>query len=107
MSTKPLEGKVAVVTGGASGIGLAVAERFTADGARVVIGDVNVTAGKDAAQRLDGLFVEGDLSQRQDCRKLIDRAVEECGTVHILVIIRLPDSYFLRPFMNSQKAKAV
>ena len=58
MSEKPVEGKVAVVTGGASGIGLAVAERFAADGARVVIGDVNVDAGAAAAARLAGLFVQ-------------------------------------------------
>ena len=40
MCDEPLQGKIAVVTGGASGIGLAVAERFAADGARVVIADV-------------------------------------------------------------------
>lgn len=85
MSERPVKGKVAVVTGGASGIGLAVAERFAADGARVVIGDVNADAGRAAAARLEGLFVEGDLSRRENCRGLIDRAVEAFGTVHILV----------------------
>jgi len=85
MCDKPLQGKTAVVTGGASGIGLAVAERFAADGARVVIGDVNADAGKDTAARLEGLFVQADLSRREDCRRLIDRTLEAFGTVHILV----------------------
>ena len=85
MSDEPLQGKIAVVTGGASGIGLAVAERFAADGARVVIGDVNANAGAATAARLEGLFVEADLSRREDCRRLIDRALEAFDTVHILV----------------------
>ena len=85
MSDKPLQSKVAVVTGGASGIGRAIAERFAADGAQVVIGDVQAQAGSAVAQRLGGLFVEADLSRRADCQLLIDRAVEEFGTVHILV----------------------
>ena len=85
MSEKPVEGKVAVVTGGASGIGLAVAERFAADGARVVIGDVNVDAGAAAAARLAGLFVQADLTRRHDCKTLVSRTIEAFGTVHILV----------------------
>jgi len=85
MSDKPLQGKVAVVTGGASGIGLAITERFVADGLQVVIGDIQAEAGSEVAQRLGGLFVEGDLSRRANCKMLIDRAVESFGTVHILV----------------------
>ena len=85
MSGRPLRDKVAVVTGGASGIGLAIAERFVADGLQVVIGDIQAEAGSEVAQRLGGLFVEGDLSHRANCKMLIDRAVESFGTVHILV----------------------
>lgn len=80
-----LQGKVAVVTGAASGIGLAIAERFAADGAQVVIGDLQAGAGRAAARRLGGLFVESDLGCRADCRALIDAALEAFGTVHILV----------------------
>jgi len=80
-----LQNKTAVVTGAASGIGLAVAERFAADGAQVVVGDLNAEAGQAVAGRLGGLFVETDVSRRADCRALIDRAAERFGTVHILV----------------------
>jgi 3-hydroxybutyrate dehydrogenase len=85
MSEKALQDKVAVVTGGASGIGLAIAERFAAEGAHVVIGDVQTDAGASAAAGIGGLFVEADLSVRADCRGLADRALEEFGTVHVLV----------------------
>ena len=77
--------KVVVVTGAASGIGLACAEQFAADGANVVLSDVNAEAGLAAAERLNSLFVEGDLSRRADCKALVVRTVEEFGTVHILV----------------------
>lgn len=77
--------KVVVVTGAASGIGLACAERFAADGANVVISDINAENGLAAAERLNALFIQGDLSRRADCKALIAGAVQEFGTVHILV----------------------
>lgn len=85
MPEKPLQNKVAVVTGGASGIGLAIAERFAADGVQVVIGDIQADAGNAVAQRLGGLFAEVDLSHRADCKALINCALEKVGTVDILV----------------------
>ena len=80
-----MQDKIAIVTGAASGIGLACAERFAADGARVVISDVNAEKGMAAAERLNCLFVEGDLSRRADCKGLLARTIEEFGTVHVLV----------------------
>ena len=77
--------KVAIVTGAASGIGLACAERFANDGMRVVLADVNEAAGRQQAQRLKGDFLSADLSQQSGCRALVDEALRRHGTVHVLV----------------------
>lgn len=77
--------KVAIVTGAASGIGLACAERLAADGMKVVLADLNEKAGADHAQRLGGTFVASDLGTREGCRKLVDQALKAYGTVHVLV----------------------
>jgi 3-hydroxybutyrate dehydrogenase len=85
MACGPLHGQAAIVTGGGGGIGLAIAERLASGGAQVVIGDIQPGAGSEAAQRVGGLFVLADLSQRADCQVLIDRALETYGSIHILV----------------------
>jgi 3-hydroxybutyrate dehydrogenase len=77
--------KIALVTGAASGIGLACAERLARDGCSVVIADVNETAGREHASRLNGFFVKADLTQRAGCRSLIDEVLKKHGTVHILI----------------------
>ena len=53
--TQRLADKVAVITGGASGIGLATGQRMRAEGATIVVGDIDPAAGKAAADELDGL----------------------------------------------------
>jgi 3-hydroxybutyrate dehydrogenase len=85
MSDPIFQDKVALVTGAASGIGLAIAERLAGEGARVVINDIASEAGQAAAQRLNGLFIQGDLRQRLDCKALVGRVVVEFGALHILV----------------------
>ncbi len=85
MNQSTLHNKVAIVTGAASGLGLAIAERFAADGAQVVVSDINAEAGKAVAAKLAGTFVQADMSRRADCRSLVDRALAAYGTVHILV----------------------
>jgi 3-hydroxybutyrate dehydrogenase len=77
--------KAAIVTGAASGIGLACAERLARDGCAVVIADINEKAGTEHARRLGGHFVPADLSRREGCRKLVDEALRLHGSVHILV----------------------
>ena len=77
--------KVAVVTGGASGIGLACAERLAADGMKVVIADMNEKAGAEHAKRLAGDFIFSDLTNRTGCKQLVDETLKRHGTVHVLV----------------------
>jgi 3-hydroxybutyrate dehydrogenase len=77
--------KVALITGGASGIGLACAERLAREGCAVVIADLNEKAGAEHARRLGGQFVAADLSRRDGCRRLVDEALRVHGAVHILV----------------------
>ena len=80
-----MSARIAIVTGAASGIGRAVAEALAADGAHVVVSDINQDAGAAVAQSLGGLFVHGDLSTRADCRALVDAALARYGRVDILV----------------------
>ena len=75
MTQANLKNKIAVVTGAASGLGLAVAERLAADGAKVVVSDINANAGKEVASRLGGTFVQANMAKRADCRALIDQAL--------------------------------
>jgi 3-hydroxybutyrate dehydrogenase len=77
--------KIALVTGAASGIGLACAERLARDGCQVVLADLNEKAGKEHAARLQGIFIRADLSGRDGCKSLVEQALSTLGTVHILV----------------------
>jgi 3-hydroxybutyrate dehydrogenase len=77
--------KIAIVTGGASGIGLACAERLAADGMTVVIADMNEKTGAEQAKRLSGDFIFSNLIKREECKKLVDETVRKHGTVHVLV----------------------
>lgn len=77
--------KVALVTGAASGIGLACAERLAREGASVVLADVNEQAGAEQARRLGATFIAADLSQREGCKYLVDETLRRHGSVSILV----------------------
>lgn len=76
-----LEGKKALVTGGASGIGAAVARRLAAEGARVTIGDLNVEGAREVAGEVSGEVAELDVTDLDSARA----AVEQTGTLDVLV----------------------
>lgn len=80
-----LKDKVCIVTGAASGIGLAVAEMFAAEQAKVVMVDINEDQLKAHCERLHANYVVADLSKRADNKKVVDDAVKFYGTVDILV----------------------
>ena len=82
--TKLLEGKVAIVTGGSSGIGRATALVFAREGAKVVVADVAVDGGKDTVNFIkeagsDALFVKCDVSQALDVEAMVKKAVDAYG----------------------------
>ncbi len=77
--------RVAIVTGGASGIGKAVAEALAGGGDKVVIADLNEADGKEFADTIRGHFVKVDLSRRANCKQLVDEALTHYGEVHILI----------------------
>ena len=81
--TQRLAGRVAVITGGASGIGLAAGRRMHAEGATIVIGDIDPTAGKAVADELGGLFVRVDVSDEVAVDTLFDTAAKTYGSVDI------------------------
>ena len=76
-----LDGKVAVVTGGASGIGLGIARRLAAAGAQVVIGDVEEAALRAAADEVGALGVRTDVRRRDSVQALAAAAVERFDNV--------------------------
>jgi NAD(P)-dependent dehydrogenase (short-subunit alcohol dehydrogenase family) len=78
-----LEGRVAVITGAGSGIGLATARRFATEGARVVVVDVNQDSGKAAAEEVGGEFVPADVTSEEAVRELFDGVVARHGRVDI------------------------
>ncbi len=80
-----MQHKVAVVTGGASGIGRAVAEKFTELGCKVVIADFNLEAGRVTAEQIGASFIQADLVDAEQCRSLIAQAAGLHGSVDILV----------------------
>lgn len=85
-----LKDKVALVTGGSSGIGEAIAERFLKEGAKVMISGRSNSRCENAVERLKKVqeqiaFVQGDVSKATDAQRMIDETVKQFGRIDILV----------------------
>ena len=80
-----LKDKVAIVTGAASGIGLATAEMLAKEGARVVLADINEAQLEAVSAKIGADALAVDLSKREGCRELADYAMKQHGRIDILV----------------------
>jgi len=84
-----LEGKVAIITGGGSGIGRETAKLFSREGAKVVVADYKADAGMETVRIIkdaggDALFVEVDVSQSEQVKLMVDTAIDTYGGVSVL-----------------------
>lgn len=85
-----LENKVAIVTGSGSGIGRAIALLYAAEGAKVVVSDIDEKAGNDAVSEIkqtggEAIFVKADTSNPEDGKRLVDETVKTFGGLHVAV----------------------
>ena len=95
-----LEGKVAIVTGAAQGIGQAIADGLAREGARIVVADVQ-RAEEAAAAYVNGVGLTVDVSNEDDVERMVTETLERCGAVDILVNnAGLYASLEMRPFTD-------
>ena len=80
-----LKGKVAVVTGGASGFGKAIATKFRSEGADVIITDLSEDTGNAVAKDIGAHFLRADVTQRADWENVLKTAVEKFGKLDTII----------------------
>jgi NAD(P)-dependent dehydrogenase (short-subunit alcohol dehydrogenase family) len=78
--------RVALITGGASGIGFAVARALATDGVRPVLADLDETAGRAAASDVGGVFVRTDVTDPEDIQAAVDAALRDDGRLDLVVL---------------------
>ena len=112
-----LAGKIAIITGASQGMGMAHARAFVAQGAKVVLGDLNEQGGKALASELgpNAVFVKQDVARAEDWQAILREGEERFGTVNVLVnnagilgklaaTTELPEAEFLRVCAVNQTA---
>jgi NAD(P)-dependent dehydrogenase (short-subunit alcohol dehydrogenase family) len=87
--TRRFEGKVAIITGGTSGIGSATAVKFAREGAKVTITGRNEERGNDMVAKIaeagsEGLFVRADVRFADDCKRVVDETLDRFGKIDVL-----------------------
>src|SRR5689334_19119294 len=87
---KTLNNKVAIVTGGGSGIGKAISLLYSSEGAKIVVSDLNEQAGIETVNEIkskggEAIFVKADTSKPDDSKNVVDQAVKSFGGLHIAV----------------------
>jgi NAD(P)-dependent dehydrogenase (short-subunit alcohol dehydrogenase family) len=80
-----LDGKIVIVTGGASGLGEACVSLFAEEGAKVVVADIQDDAGQALAKRVGGLFVHTDVTAPDDLGNLIEQSLSEYGQIDVMM----------------------
>lgn len=98
-----LEGRTALVTGGASGIGAATVRRLAAEGARVVVADIDQAGARDVAGEIDGIAVVVDVADAAACRAAAQQATEALGGVLDVLVNNAGTDRFAF-FVNSDEA---
>lgn len=102
-----LKGKVAIVTGGASGIGRKICHTYAEEGAHPVIFDLQEEGGKKVAKECEeigteALFFQGDCSKQEQCEQIVQEAIDKFGKVDIMVHDAAPytDGSAVMPFLK-------
>jgi NAD(P)-dependent dehydrogenase (short-subunit alcohol dehydrogenase family) len=80
-----LQGKVALVTGAARGLGLAIARRFRDEGATVIVNDLDAKAAEEAAATIGGVGFGADVSDSAAVNRMFERVTTQFGRLDVLV----------------------
>ena len=82
---KDFRGKVIVVTGGASGIGFALSERFAKEGAKVIVSDINADAAIEKANEIGAMAIPANVGKESDIKNLVEKTIENYGQIDLFV----------------------